>query len=178
METKVRFGRIIIKILWEIVTITVPALLISLFVNVYVVEAVEIEMGSNMEPNMHVGYRVMTKNISYQFRSPERGEVVVADVPNMEAGLIKRVIALPGELIAVHDGHTYINGELLEEPWVTHFGGSEYSASLVPEGCVFIVGDNRVASRDSRAIGPIPLKDIRRRAWLIYWPLREFELLP
>ncbi len=169
---------IILKFLWEIITVVLPAVLIALFVNVYVVEAVEIDLGSSMEPNMYVGHRVMTEKISYRFRLPERGEIVVADQKDIAAGLIKRVVALPGEVVAVQGGHTYINGEKLDEPWVTHFGGSEYEAALVPEGHFFILGDNRVASRDSRIIGPIHLEDVSRRAWLIYWPLGEFEFIP
>ncbi len=178
MKKTLKLSSITLKLLWEIITVVLPALLIALFVNVYVVEAVEIEMGSSMEPNMYVGNRVMTEKISYRFRAPNRGEIVVADQKGTDAGLIKRVVALPGEVVAVRDGHTYINGEMLNEPWVTHFGGSEYAAALVPEGHVFIVGDNRVASRDSRTIGPIPLEDVTRRAWLIYWPLGEFEFIP
>lgn len=170
--------QILIKLLWELTSVVVPALLISLFINVYVVEAVEIEMGSSMEPNMYVGNRVMTEKISYRFNSPQRGDVVVADVPDQEAGLIKRVIALPGETVAVRQGHAYINGEMLNEPWVTHFGGPDYPATLIPDDHIFILGDNRPVSRDSRAIGPIPLENITRRAWLIYWPIPEFEYLP
>ncbi len=178
MGNKTKLTSIILRIFWEIITVVLPALLIALFVNVYVAEAVEIEMGSSMEPNMYVGYRVMTEKISYRFRTPQRGDIVVADVPNQEAGLIKRVVALPGEVVVVQEGHTYINGEMLDEPWVTHFGGRDYPATLVPEEHVFIVGDNRAASRDSRAIGPIPMEDVTRRAWLVYWPLGEIELLP
>jgi len=178
MANKTKFANIILRVVWEIITVTLPALLMALFVNVYVAEAVEIELGSSMEPNMYVGYRVMTEKITYRFRSPQRGEVVIADVPGQEAGLIKRVVALPGEIVAVRAGHTYINGEMIDEPWVSHFGGREYTATLVPEGHIFMVGDNRVVSRDSRAIGPIPLKDVTRRAWLVYWPLTEFYLLP
>jgi signal peptidase I len=166
------------KLLWELVSVVVPALVIALFINVYVAEAVEIEMGSSMEPNMYVGYRVMAEKISYRFHTPKRGDIVVAEIPHQNAGLIKRVMALPGEVVEVHDGHTYINGEMLIEPWVMHFGGPEYPATLVPEGYIFIVGDNRAVSRDSRSIGPVPLEDVTRRAWLIYWPFSEIELLP
>ena len=173
-----RIRQAVLKLVWELVSVVVPALLIALFINVCVAEAVEIEMGSSMEPNMYVGHRVMTEKISYRFRLPERGEIVVADQKDIAAGLIKRVVALPGEVVAVQGGHTYINGEKLDEPWVTHFGGSEYEAALVPEGHFFILGDNRVASRDSRIIGPIHLEDVSRRAWLIYWPLGEFEFIP
>jgi signal peptidase I len=178
MKNTSKIKHIILRIAWEIITITLPALLIALFVNVYVAEAVEIEFGSSMEPNMFVGYRVMTEKISYRFRSPVRGEIVVADIADQDAGLIKRVIALPGEIVAVQGGHTYINGERLNEPWVTYFGGRDFPATLVPEGHIFIVGDNRIVSRDSRVIGSIPLENISRRAWLIYWPLGEFKLLP
>jgi len=139
---------------------------------------VEIEMGSSMEPNMYVGYRVMTEKISYRFDTPKRGDIVVVDIANQEAGLIKRVMALPGEIVEVYEGHTYINGEMLSEPWIVHFGGPEYPATMIPEGFIFIVGDNRAVSRDSRSIGPVPLEDVTRRAWLIYWPLSELELLP
>ena len=59
---------------------------------------------------MYLSYRMVNENSSFQFHSPERGEVVVAEIPNMEARLIKRVVAIPGEMIAVHDGHTYIKG--------------------------------------------------------------------
>lgn len=172
----------IVEILWkgvrELVSVVIPALVIALFINVYVAEAVEIEMGSSMEPNMYVGYRVMTEKISYRLHLPQRGDIVVAEVPNQEAGLIKRVVALPGETVEVRSGHTYINGEELSEPWVMHFGGPEYPATLVPEGHIFIVGDNRAVSRDSRAIGAIPLEDVTRRAWLIYWPISEIEFIP
>jgi signal peptidase I len=68
----------------------------------------------------------MTEKVSYQMHAPRRGDIVVAMVPNQDVGLIKRVVALPGETIAVRQGHTYINGELLDEPWVSFFGGPEY----------------------------------------------------
>ncbi len=173
-----RIRQAVLKLVWELVSVVVPALLIALFINVCVAEAVEIEMGSSMEPNMSVGNRVMTEKISYQLHEPRRGDVVVADISEQEAGLIKRVIALPGEIVEVRQGHVYINGEMLFEPWVTHFGGSEYPATIVPENHVFILGDNRVASRDSRAIGPIPLENITRQAWFIYWPIIDLKYLP
>ncbi len=162
----------------ETLSVIIPALIIAFFINVYVAEAVAIEASSSMEPNMYVGYRVMTEKISYRFRTPRRGDVVVANLPNQEAGLIKRVLGLPGEMIEVRNGHTYINGEMLTEPWVTHFGGPYSAPSVVPDGYVFILGDNRETSRDSRAIGPVPLEAVTRRAWLVYWPWSEIKLLP
>jgi signal peptidase I len=168
----------LVKLVWELATVVIPALLMALFINVYVAEAVEIEQGSSMEPNLYVGYRVMTEKISYRFRDPHRGDIVVVEMPNQEAGLIKRVVALAGETIEVRGGHTYINGEMLFEPWVTNFGGPDYPTTEIPADKIFVLGDNRAVSRDSRAIGPIPMKNTTRRVWLIYWPLTELELFP
>mgnify|MGYP002640646361 CR=1 FL=1 len=169
---------VLFKFAWEIISVIVPALVIALFINVYVAEAVSIEAGSSMEPNMYVGYHVMTEKISYHLHLPQRGDIVVVDVPGEKAALIKRVIGLPGETIEVHGGHTYTNGERINEPWITYFGGPEYPATLIPSTQLFIMGDNRMVSRDSRAIGPVPLDTVERRAWLVYWPWSEIEFIP
>jgi len=162
----------------ELVTTILPAVLLALFINVYVAEAVEIEDGPSMQPNFYVGYRVMTEKITYRLRPPQRGDAIVAEQPGDARSLIKRVVALPVERVEVRNGHTYIDGQPLNEPWVTHFGGSGYPSTIVPPDHVFILGDNRPISHDSRAIGPVPLERIPRRVWLIYWPLNELELVP
>lgn len=165
------------RIVWEVITTIVPALLIALFINVHVAQAVEIEAGPSMQPNLYQGYRVMIERVSYRFHPPDRGDIVVADRPGEEVSLIKRVMGLPGETVEVRDGHVMIDGQSIEEPWVTHFGGPGYGPEEVPEGYVFILGDNRRVSRDSRAIGPVPLRMIEGRVWLVYWPLEEIRLV-
>ena len=161
----------------EIVTTILPAVLLALFVNVFVAEAALVEEGPSMQPNLYVGYRVMTEKVSYRFHLPRRGGVVVAERPGNEKSLIKRVVALPGEIVEVRDGHTFINRQPIEEPWVTHFGGPDFPPTLVPPDHVFILGDNRGNSRDSRAIGPVAVDTIQGRAWLVYWPLDQINLL-
>ena len=179
-ETEIASGVIqyVRRIVWEAVTAIVPALLMALFINVNIAQAVEIEVGPSMQPNLYQGYRVMIERVSYRFHPPERGDIVVADLSDEGISLIKRVIGLPGETIEVRDGHVLINGQSIEEPWVTHFGGPDYGPEEVPEGYVFILGDNRQASRDSRAIGPVALSAIEGRVWLVYWPLEEIRLVP
>jgi signal peptidase I len=162
----------------ELITALLPAILIALFVHVYVVEAVSIEDGPSMQPNLYVGYRVMTEKISYRFHPPRRGDIVVVVLPGDDPALIKRVMATEGETVEVRDGHTFIDGQAVEEPWVTNFGGMSYTAQRVPEDCVFILGDNRAVSYDSRAIGPVKVDEILGRAWLVYWPLEQVRLLP
>lgn len=165
------------QLFWEILTTLLPAILIALFINVYIAEAAEIEAGPSMQPNLFAGYRIMTEKISYYLHEPHRGDVVVVERPENEGNLIKRVIGLPGESIEVRDGHTYINGELIDEPWVTYFGGRNIPTTFIPEGQIFIMGDNRPNSRDSRDIGPVPIESIIGRGWFVYWPIQKIQIL-
>jgi signal peptidase I len=171
-------GRHIGRVVWELVTAILPALVVALFINVYVAEAVMVKDGPSMEPNLYRGYRVMTEKVSYDLHLPRRGDVVVVDRPDGEESLIKRVVALPGEVVEVRGGHAVVDGHPIEEPWVTHFGGPGYPPTVVPAGYVFVLGDNRAVSRDSRAIGPVPVESIKGRAWFIYWPLSELKPMP
>jgi signal peptidase I len=166
------------QVVWEIITTLLPSVLIALFINVYVAEAAEIEAGPSMQPNLYVGYRVMTEKITYYLHEPRRGDIVVIERPESEGNLIKRVMGLPGEIIEVRSGHIYINGEPVDEPWVTFFGGQEQRPIPIPEGHVFVIGDNRPASLDSRAIGPVSIESIVGRGWFVYWPLEKFQFLP
>jgi signal peptidase I len=123
------------------------------------------------------------ERIVYPFHPPERGDIVVFDPP-VQSGkpYIKRVIGLPGERISVgQDGYVYIDGQRLREPYIRG-GITECSTSTcqwtVPEGSVFVMGDNRQNSSDSRILGPIDVDDIIGKAWLTYWPLDELGLVP
>jgi len=165
------------KVLRELAVSIIPAILIALFLNVTVAKAVEIRSGPSMQPNLFEGYRLMTESVSYRLHLPQRGDIVVVDRPGDKVTLIKRIIGLPGETIEVRDGHTSIDGHSLEEPWVTYFGGPDYGPEKIPEGYVFILGDNRLLSRDSRAIGPVSIGSIKGRAWLVYWPLSELRFV-
>jgi signal peptidase I len=168
----------VVRAIWELVITVLPALLLALFINVFVAEAALVEYGPSMEPNLYRGDRVMTEKVSYLLHPPRRGDVVIAERPGNEVSLIKRVVALPGETVEVRGGHTFINGEQIEEPWVTHFGGPSYPPTVVPPDHVFILGDNRGSSRDSRAIGPVPVDTIKGHVWLVYWPLDQIKLVP
>jgi signal peptidase I len=166
------------RLLRELAVSVLPALVLALMVHVYVAEAVTIQDGPSMQPNLYIGYRVMTEKLSYYFHPPRRGDVVVVDRSGDEVSLIKRVVAVAGEIVQVRNGHTWVDGRPLSEPWVTYFGGPDYPATVVPPNHVFVLGDNRSNSFDSRSIGPVPLDKIRGRAWLIYWPFDHLRLLP
>ncbi|MBN1890914.1 MAG: signal peptidase I [Thermoflexales bacterium] len=165
------------RLVWELVAATVPAVLLAMVINVYIAEAAVID-GPSMQPNLYTGYRVMTEKLSYHLHTPQRGDVVVIDMGQGQIPLIKRVVGLPGEIVQVRAGHTYINGELLDEPWVSYFGGPDYPPTRIDGGYLFIMGDNRRNSHDSRALGPVSLDRIKRRALFVYWPLTQFKPVP
>ena len=177
-ERKVKIWPFVRRAAWELATIVLPALLIALFVNVFVAEAAVVKEGPSMQPNLYRGYRVMTEKVSYRFHLPRRGDIVVVERPGNEVALIKRVMALPGEVVEVRGGRVLIDGQPIKEPWVTHFGGPDYPPTRVPPDHVFILGDNRGQSRDSRAIGPVPVSAIQGHVRFIYWPLDQIKLVP
>jgi signal peptidase I len=155
----------------------VPALLIAVGINLFLAQATQVQ-GQSMEPNLHTAQRLVVEKVTYRFHGPRRGDIVVIDLP--EAGpelLIKRVIAMPGETISSRNGQVSVNGELLEEPYVTHPGGRDVTEQVVPPLHVFVMGDNRQFSNDSRNFGPVPIDDIVGRAWFSYWPLEFLGLV-
>jgi len=103
---------------------------------------------------------------------------VVVDPPDGGVTLVKRVLALPGETIELRQGHVLIQGEMLDEPWQVNYGGGDYPAINIPNGHVFILGDNRPVSHDSRAIGPVPFESILGAVSFVYWPLDHLGLAP
>jgi len=160
-----------INVVRELLLTVLPALLLVLFINVFVAEAALVEEGPSMQPNLYRGDRVMTEKVSYRFAPPQRGDVVIVRRPAPEVSLIKRVVALPGEVVEVRQGHVWIDGEPIAEPWVTYWGGPDYGPARVPEEHVFVLGDNRPNSRDSREVGPVPFSAVRGHALFVYWPL-------
>ena len=155
----------------------VPALAFVLAINLLLAQP-RVVHGQSMEPNLHESQRVILDLVSYRVRPPQRGEIVVLDVPEREEGppLIKRVIGIPGDTVAIQKGHVYINGEELEEPYLDQLTTGALAATLIPEGHVFVLGDNRRSSNDSRYFGAVPYERVRGRAWLTYWPPSQIGL--
>jgi signal peptidase I len=148
------------------------------FVRPFVVEAFWIPSES-MVPTLLVGDRVLVNKFVYRFTEPERGDVVVfQSVESSDEELIKRVVGVPGDEIALRKkGELYLNGEPQKEPYVVENPCSRYlpktcsfGPTTVPEGHVFVMGDNRAKSRDSRFFGPLPKENIEGGAFLRFWP--------
>jgi len=154
----------------ELVESVLPALIIVLVVNVFLAQATRVE-GQSMEPNLHNDQRLIIEKISYRLHPPQRGDIIVLRRPYRSAEpLIKRVVALAGETVEISGGHVFVNGEELIEDYLDQATWGNLSTKLVPEDHVFVLGDNRRASNDSRAFGTVAFDDIIGKAWVRYWP--------
>ncbi|MFZ2486547.1 MAG: signal peptidase I [Anaerolineae bacterium] len=156
----------------ELAETVVPALIIAVLIHVFLAQATRV-YGQSMEPNLHTDMRVVVEKVSYHLHTPQRGDVVVLRVRPDDEMLIKRVIGLPGDEIAIHDGKVYVNGTALDEPYLDQETRGNLAARVVPPLHVFVMGDNRGASNDSRSFGPVHMDNIVGRAWFSYWPFGE-----
>ena len=171
------FGRGLFSAVKEVLETIVPAIIIALLINLFLAQATRV-YGQSMEPNLHTDQRLVIEKVSYRFRSPQRGDIVVLKIrENSEELLIKRVIGLPGETIEVKDGHVFIDGQMLEEPYLSQPTRGHYGPTTVPPAYVFVLGDNRGASNDSRSFGAIPMQNLVGHAWLSYWPVEDVGLV-
>ncbi len=149
------------------------------FVRPFVVEAFYIPTES-MVPTLEVGDRVFVNKFVYRFAGPERGDVVVfKGVEDGEEELIKRVVGVPGDEVMVRNGVLFVNDQRWEESYVNGElrDGSFFGPMTVPEGKVFVMGDNRGNSRDSRFFGPVSMENIEGKAFVIFWPPSHVGLL-
>jgi signal peptidase I len=161
---------------------------VTLLLRFFVLEAFRVPTGS-MEDTIMPGDFVLTEKVSLRFSEPEVGEVVVFNNPaNDGTVLVKRVIAKAGQTVDLQNGSVYINGVPLDEPYT----GSKVSNPLasqmpgipeitypytVPEGCIWVMGDNRVNSRDSRFFGPVDLSLVFGHGLCIAWPPNDWKAL-
>lgn len=118
----------------------------------------------------------------YPFDPPQRGDVIVFDPPtDSNKPYIKRIIGLPGEEVTFNKGRVIINGVELDEPYIdqdTRCGGNGRCDVVVEPGTVFVLGDNRGNSSDSRVFGLVPVGNIIGKAWVTYWPVPDFGFVP
>jgi signal peptidase I len=175
---------------WTIILIAV--LLCTVLLRSYVVQSFSIPSLS-MYPTLKVGDRIIVNKLSYHLHGVQRGDIVVFASPPLEdqeyADLVKRVIGLPGETISAKDGHVYINGKRLNEPWLPP-GAASYTGALpgdahpqfdlpgpvkIPPGEYFVMGDNRTDSEDSRFFGPIPRSLFVGRAEVVAWAVSHIK---
>ncbi len=162
-----------------LVILLVSFALVFGFVRPFVMEAFWIPSGS-MIPTLQINDRVLVNKFIYRFTEPERGDIVVfQSVDSADQDLIKRVVGVPGDEIAVRNGKLFVNGEPQKEPYTNKkFPDVSFFARItVPKDHVFVMGDNRGNSQDSRVFGPLPKENIEGEAFLRFWPPGRIGLL-
>lgn len=130
--------------------------------------------GPSMQPTLQSGERLLIDKISYYFREPSYGDVIVFRYPaDPSQYYIKRVVGLPGDVISIARGMLFVNGQPIVEEYINGPTFGTFGPYTVPEGHYFVLGDNRNNSEDSRSarVGPIPRELIVGRAAVRYWPL-------
>ena len=160
---------------------------LTVVLRLFVFVPYEIPSGS-MEETIMTGDMVFSEKISYYLRPPAQGDIVTFSDPEVAGRtLIKRVIATSGQVVDLINGSVYVDGKKLDEPYTNgkrSFPLTRTARNVeisfpytVPEGCVWVMGDNRTSSQDSRYFGAVPTSSITGRAALIYWPFENFGLL-
>ncbi|MEA2826426.1 MAG: signal peptidase [Actinomycetota bacterium] len=192
------------RLLREAVVLVGTAMIIAFLIKSFVAQAFFIPSGS-MIPQLKVGDRVVVSKVAYRLHDPHRGDIVVFDAPNQadvkkeealprkvikgvleSIGLstpsteeyIKRVIGLPGEKVEGRDGRVYVNGRELVEPYLPQGPTTRnFDPVVLGEGQLWVMGDNRENSSDSRVFGPIPESTVVGRAFVKVWPIPDGSFL-
>ena len=169
------------KELFQWVLVIIGAVILAFLIDTFVIVNAQIPSGS-MENTIMTGDRVFGNRLAYKFSDPKRFDIIIFKYPDDESQLfIKRIIGLPGETVEIHDGNIYINGSdtPLEDVDIKEPMEGSFGPYTVPEGCYFVMGDNRNNSRDSRYWENtfVSEDEILGKAVLRYWPLNEIKLL-
>ncbi|HYG57033.1 MAG TPA: signal peptidase I [Symbiobacteriaceae bacterium] len=163
-------------------------LAIALFFRAQVVEA-RVVPTESMVPTVQAGDRIFAEKVLYHFTGPRRGDIIVFDPPfdqssnallgqlGLEDDYLKRVIGLAGDTVEVKGGQVLVNGKPLKEPYIAAPPAYRYGPVTVPEGKLFVLGDNRNNSFDSHSWGFVEEESVRSRAVLRWWPLNRIGLL-
>lgn len=174
----------------EVLETVALTLLIFLVIQNFIAQPFKVD-GQSMEDTFLNGQYVLVDRISHLWSPYARGQVIVFQPPaGVESGdypFIKRIIGVAGDTVSLRDGTVYVNGTALDEPYLFRNAAGQIEPTdplgsatswTVPAGDVFVMGDHREVSEDSRAFGPVPLSSVIGRAWIRYWPPPAFELVP
>ena len=169
------------KELFQWVLVILGAVILAFLIDTFVIVNAQIPSGS-MENTIMTGDRVFGNRLAYKFSDPKRFDIIIFKYPDDESQLfIKRIIGLPGETVEIHDGNIYINGSdsPLEDVDIKEPMEGSFGPYTVPEGCYFVMGDNRNNSRDSRYWENtfVSEDEILGKAVFRYWPLNKMKLL-
>jgi signal peptidase I len=160
----------------EIVETVALTLLIFLVIRL-VIQSYHVD-GPSMQPGLTSDEYVLVNKAAYLFHQPERGDVIVFHYPrDTRQDYIKRIIGLPGDTIQIDSTHVWVNGELLNEPYITIPANPFAKIWKVPANSYFVLGDNRLVSDDSRYWDYVPKDFIVGKAVIVYWPIKDWKFI-
>lgn len=163
----------------EYVQALIIAVILAAFIITFVAQSFVVQ-GSSMEPTLHNGERLLVNKFIYRFRTPQRGEIIVFKYPyDPRRKFIKRVIGLPGDTVQIQGGKVILDGKPLVENYTLDLTYGAFGPQVVPEGTLFVLGDNRNNSEDSRYpdVGFVPFKNVVGMAFVRYWPPNRMSLV-
>ena len=168
--------------LWEWIKALLIAVLLAVVIRYFLFAPIVVD-GLSMMPTLHDQDRMIVNKFSYTIGEPDRFDIIVFHAPENK-DYIKRVIGLPGETIEYKDDTLFVNGKAYEEQYLTEYKKEVIDGPLteplkitVPEGELFVMGDNRRFSKDSRHIGTISMDEVLGKTSVIYWPLEDVGII-
>jgi len=176
--------------LWEWIKALVIAFVIAILIRYILFTPIVVD-GDSMMPTLHDGDRMIVNKIGYTIGEPDRFDIVVFHAPEGK-DYIKRVIGLPGDTVAYKDDQLYINGKAYDEPYLDEYKSQLTEGTLtqdftlqeidptlevIPEGYVFVMGDNRRYSKDSRHIGIVSQDELIGNTSIIFWPIGDIKIV-
>jgi signal peptidase I len=175
--------------LWEWIKALLIAIVLAAVIRYFLFAPIVVD-GLSMMPTLHDQDRMIVSKFGYKIGKPERFDIIVFHAPENK-DYIKRVIGLPGDKIEYKDDTLYVNGKAYEEPYLDEYKKQVIDGPLtepftleekigqetVPEGELFVMGDNRRFSKDSRHIGTVPMEKVLGETNVLYWPLKDARLI-
>ena len=176
--------------LWEWIKALLIAVALAVIIRYFLLAPIVVD-GYSMMPTLHDQDRMIVNKISYTFGEPDRFDIVVFHAPEQK-DYIKRIIGLPGDTVEYVDDVLYINGEPIDEPYLDEYKQQVFDGPLtdsftlrdipggqetVPEGHLFVMGDNRRNSKDSRHIGFVSMDKVVGKTSIVYWPVSDMRIV-
>ena len=163
--------------LWEWVKSILIAVVLAFIIRLFVLEVFLVD-GSSMEPTLQNRERLIVNKFQYFFQEPEHQDVLIFSFSN-DRDFIKRVIGVPGDEVAIRDGQVFLNDTPLEEDYLREPTQGDYGPVSVPHDHLFVLGDNRNNSMDSRdpSVGFVTRENVKGKAFLVFWPLPSIRLI-
>lgn len=177
MEEEQKPQRTGLSLVVEFVVIFVIAYVLAYGLQNYVFGNFQIQQHS-MEPTLYENDRVLINRVVYYYSRPDRRDIVILlDPTGSKNDFVKRVVGLPGEVLEIRDGQTYIDNKKLTEDYLSMDRSNENIGPLrIPEDAYFVMGDNRTVSSDSRRFGPVKRDNILGKVMVVWWPVNHSQI--